>query len=173
MSIILMVTLWIFPPLRDVVFSRSIDIQEQKVVYPLPYPGILSDHPLYPIKRLRDSILIFTTRDTLKKAELYHHLSDKHIAGAVQMEDMGKEQLAIKELERSQKLFSKVPPLLKISKTQGVGPTNDFIMRLYQSNAKHEELITEILKKSTQENIETLENLLQLNKENRIEIGKI
>lgn len=171
--LILLVTLIVFPTLHSVANSQAIDVNEQKVVYPLPYPGILSDHPLYPLKRLRDSILIFSTRDNLRKAELYHHLSDKHMAIAIQMEDKGKEQLAIKELTQAEDYFSRVPPLLIQSKEQGVAATNDFITKLYQSNSKHQELITDVLKQTTQANIETLNNLLKKNKEIRGEIGKI
>lgn len=171
--LILLATLVVLPTLRAVANSQTITVSEQKVVYNLPFPGILSDHPLYPVKRLRDSILIFTTRDTLKKAELYHHLADKQIAIAVQLEDKGKEQLAVTEFKRSQELFSKIPALLKESKKQGVSPTNDFITKLYLSNSKHEELITDFLKKATQDNIDTLNDLLKQNKEIRSDIGKI
>lgn len=171
--LILLATLIVLPTLRAVANSQTIDINKQKVVYPLPYPGIISDHPLYPVKRLRDSILIFSTRDTLKKAELYHHLADKQIAIAVKLEDKGKEQLAITEFKRSQEFFAKVPPLLVESKKQGVSPTNDFITKLYLSNSKHAELITNFLKEATQDNIDILNELLIENKEIRNEIGKI
>ncbi|CAN5206812.1 hypothetical protein BH09PAT1_BH09PAT1_2440 [soil metagenome] len=171
--LILISTLIVLPTLGAVANSKTINVDEQKVVYQLPYPGILADHPLYPIKKLRDSILIFTTRDTLKKSELYHHLSDKHIAIAVQLADKGKEQLAINEFILSEEYFSKAPSLLRESKKQGVAPTNDFITKLYQSNSKHAEIITEFLKKTTQANIDTLDSLLKKNKAIRHDIGQI
>ena len=171
--LILLATLIVLPTLRAVANSQTIEVSPKKVVYTLPYPGILADHPLYPIKRLRDSILIFTTRDTLKKAELYHHLSDKHIAIALRLEGKGKEQLAIDELKLAEDFFSKVPALLKESKEQGVGPTNDFITKLYLSNSKHAELITDFLKKTTEDNIETLKTLIKKNQNIRAEIGQV
>lgn len=171
--LILLATLVVLPTLRAVANSQTIEVNEQKVVYQLPYPGILADHPLYPVKNLRDSILIFTTRDTLKKAQLYHHLADKHVAAAIQLENKGKEHLAVTEMEKAHDRFSRVPKLLKESKEQGVGPTNDFITKLYQSNSKHEEIITDFLKKVTQDNIDILNKLLQKNKEIRVAIGKI
>ena len=171
--LILLATLVVLPTLRAVVNSQTINIDQPKVVYSLPYPGILTDHPLYPIKQLRDSILVFTTRDNLKKAELYHLLADKHLAIAIRLEDKGKEQLAMNELKESQEFFSKVPKLLKESKGQGAAATNDFITKLYLSNAKHEEIMTNFLKKVTQDNIDTINKLIKKNKEIRAEIGKI
>ena len=50
---------------------------QEKVIYNLPYPGLLPDNPLYITKIMRDKITDFLTRDNLKKAELYLLYSDK------------------------------------------------------------------------------------------------
>ena len=50
---------------------------QEKVIYNLPYPGLLPDSPLYITKIARDRITDFLTRDNLKKAELYLLYSDK------------------------------------------------------------------------------------------------
>ena len=63
--------------------SESLRLDQPEVIYPLPYPGLLTDNPLYPLKEWRDSILIFTTRDNVKKAQLYlssFHLFFSHIS---------------------------------------------------------------------------------------------
>ena len=53
----------------------------------LPFPGMLPDNKLYPLKALRDELLVYTTRDALKKAQLLQHLSDKRIASAGLIDD--------------------------------------------------------------------------------------
>lgn len=161
------------PVFSNSVFSKTISMDEKKVSYNLPYPGLLSDHPLYSIKKLRDSVLVFSTRDKLKKAELYLQLSDKHTSAAIQLAQKGKEQHSINELKRSEKYFDMIPQLLKDSKEQGAAPTNDFIITLYLSNSKHEEVITDIMKNTTQGNIEEYNKLLNTNKEIRKKIGEI
>lgn len=49
------------------------------VEYALPYPGILPDHPLYWVKRMRDGILVFFTRGPSKQAELFLLFSNKKL----------------------------------------------------------------------------------------------
>ena len=48
----------------------------------LPYPGVMQDSPLYPLKRFRDDFLVVTTRDPIDRALLYRHLSDKAVSAA-------------------------------------------------------------------------------------------
>ena len=171
--LILLCTLIVLPSVYTIANSKTLSVDEKEIAYTLPYPGLLSDHPLYVFKKMRDSILFFTTRDMLKKAMLYKQVSDKHISMAIQLSEKGKEELAIKELTRAEDYGAKIPVILKESKKQGVSPTNDFIMELYQSNAKHKEVITEILKKTTQPNVETFNTLLEKNEQIKNDIGSI
>lgn len=67
--------------------------------YVLPYPGILPDHPLYPLKLLRDKIVLFLTRDKLEKINLKRHLADKRLAMALLLVKQGKKALGIKTLD--------------------------------------------------------------------------
>lgn len=172
---ILIGSLVLFPliDLRAQSQTQSLSLDDQKVIYQLPYPGILPDNPLYFIKETRDSIKVFITRDNLKKADLYLNLADKHMAIALKMAEKGREKIAISELQKSEELFRNIPTLLINSKKQGVAPSNDMIIKLYQSNSKHQEIITEVMKKLTQTEIETFKNILLENEKARMEIGKI
>jgi len=164
---ILFTSLFLIPSIYNITQSQSIDIEKEAVVYQLPYPGLLADHPLYFIKNIRDKILIFTTRDNGKKATIYLQISDKRIAGAFALIEKGKEQLAHDELARAEDEFLRIPPLLTSIKKQGSSYPADLIMKLYQSNKKHREVITEVMKKSTDTEITTLETLLHKNDEVR------
>lgn len=161
--LIIIFSFFVLPQLALITQSQSLKIDESEVVYPLPYPGILTDHPLYFIKQIRDNILLFTTRDNIKKSQLYLHLSDKHIATAIQLAKKGKDDLSQKELMQSEDYFLEVPPLLKESKDQGASTSAEFIDQLEQSNKKHKEVITEVMKDVNDPEVETFKTILYKN----------
>ncbi len=119
---------------------------QNKVVYNLPYPGILSDNPLYIFKAIRDYIVDFLTRDGLKKAQLYLLYSDKRVAMAEALAREGKNMQAITALSKGEKYFLKIPDVLKNAKSQGEAAPSTFIETLKLANAKHAEVITELMK---------------------------
>lgn len=161
--IIILVSFFVLPQMYFITHSQSLNIDEPEVVYNLPYPGILADHPLYFLKTWRDNILLLTTRDNVKKAQLYLHLSDKHIKIAYDLAKKGKEDLANKELIQAEDDFLHIPPLLIEAKKQGNDSSGDFISKLQQSNAKHKEVITEIMKELNEAEIETFKSVLEMN----------
>jgi hypothetical protein len=117
-----------------------------KVVYDLPYPGMLSDNPVYFVKIIRDRITEFLTRDNLKKAQLYLLYSDKRVAMSLSLAKKGKNNQAISAYSKAEKYFLKIPPLLEAAKKQGESPPSSFIEILKLSNAKHKELLNQLLK---------------------------
>lgn len=128
--------------------------EEQKVLYNLPHPGLLPDNPLYFIKVLRDNIIDFSTRDTMKKAELYLLYADKKASMALALAQKGKNKVAASVYSEGEKQFLQIPQLLETSKKQGVSPSSEFITKLRLSNAKHQEvgeiLISELSKGETE-----------------------
>ena len=56
---------------------------EELEQYILPYPGILADHPLYSIKKIRDVILEFLISDPVRKIEFYLLQSDKDVNASI------------------------------------------------------------------------------------------
>jgi len=148
-------------------------ISQEKVVYNLPYPGILPDHPLYFFKIVRDRINNFLTRDHLKKAELYLLFSDKRAAMALSLAKKGKNQQAIDTFSKAEKYFLKIPPILQEAKRQGSSPPSSFIETLKLSNAKHQELITELFKTLPQGITEPLNQIMLLNGQVKKELEKL
>lgn len=141
----------------------SMNAPQKKVVYELPYPGILPDHPLYFLKIIRDRINEFLTRDNLKKAQLYLNYSDKRVAMALALSLKGKNQAAISSFSKAEKYFEKIIDLLKEAKKQGNQAPSSFIEIIKLSNAKHNELIGEIMKASPAGLQQDINQLLDLN----------
>jgi len=126
--------------------ATSVNVPQEKVAYNLPYPGILSDNPLYFLKVLRDKVTEFLTRDNVKKAQLYLLDSDKRVAMSMAFVKMGKNSQSIDAFSKGEKYFLQIIPLLQDAKKQGAGAPSSFIETLKLSNAKHHELILELLK---------------------------
>jgi len=154
-------------------FAKPIVISEQKVIYDLPYPGILPDNPLYTFKIIRDRVMEIMTRDYLKKAELYLLFSDKRAAMAMALADNGKDKLAVSTLSKGEKYFEKIPDILKTSKKQGVSPSSDLINRLKLSNSKHREIAQDLLKKLPQGQDDAINQILNLNDKIRASLEKL
>lgn len=171
--LIIIFSFFLLPQIALITQSQSLNIDEPEVVYPLPYPGILTDHPLYFIKQMRDSILVFTTRDNAKKAQLYLHLSDKHMAIALELAQKSKGDLSKKELINAENYFLEIPPVLREAKEQGSSSSADFVSKLQQSNAKHKEVITEVMKKVSDSDVETFKTILDKNNQAQKEIQKL
>jgi len=143
---------------------------QEKVIYNLPYPGLLPDSPLYLTKIIRDRINDFLTRDNLKKAELYLLNSDKRASMSMALALKGKNKLAIDTFIKGEKYFIKIPDLLRSAKKQGTQAPSSFIETLKLSNAKHKEMIEELIKILPQGLNEPLTQLSDLNQQIKTEI---
>lgn len=165
-AILIFLILILLPMMTYVVMESSgasITTPQEKVIYNLPYPGILPDHPLYFLKIIRDRSTEFLTRDTIKKTQLYLLYSDKRVAMAIALSKKGKSQLAITSFSKGEKYFAKIPELLKTAKSQGSSASSSFNETLKQSNAKHAELIRELIKTAPEGEQESINQLLELN----------
>lgn len=154
------------------VHSQSISVNQEKVVYTLPYPGILPDHPLYAVKIIRDRILDVMTRDTMKKAQLYLLLSDKRAAMVPFLIQKGKDKLAVGTLDEGEKYFSQIPRLVETSKKQGVSPTADLVHKLKLANVKHREIVETLLKEVPQGQNQEINRILQVNQQIKKDLQK-
>ena len=146
---------------------------QEKISYNLPYPGLLPDSPLYFVKITRDRITDFLTRDNLKKAELYLLYSDKRAAMSLVLARKGKSQLAIDTFAKGEKYSLKIPDLLKSAKKQGGQATSNFSQTLKLSNAKHKELIDELIKILPQGLDQSLAQLSELNQQIKHELESL
>jgi len=146
-------------------YSTPVRAAQESIVYNLPYPGLLPDHPLYFIKALRDKILEAMTRDNIKKAELYLLLSDKRMAMAIDLVKKGKDKQAIETATKGEKYFIKIPGLLSESKKQGVTGSSQFVDKLKLSNAKHREILENFLKDLPQGWSDSINQAIKINDE--------
>lgn len=154
-----------------IIYSQSVVLNQSRVVYDLPYPGILPDHPLYLLKATRDKLLDVFTRDNIKKAELYLLLSDKRAAMSTDLVKKGKDKLALTTMSKAEKYFLKIPTLLAASKKQGVNPQPELIDKLKLSNAKHKEIIEDLIKDLPQGQTEVINEIMKINEEAAKEIS--
>ncbi len=151
----------------------ALTLTQEQIIYNLPYPGILPDHPLYFVKIIRDRALELGTRDPMKKAELYFLLSDKRVAMAIALADKGKDTIAVSTFSKGEKYFLKIPELIITSKKQGVGPPIGFVDKLKQSNTKHREVAETLLKKLPAGQIEAMNEIIMMNDQVRKELEKL
>lgn len=160
-----LLALLLFATVHPAHAQESITLSDQNVVYELPYPGILPDHPLYIFKSIRDHIIEFTTRETMRKAEFLLAQSDKFISMAPPLEKKGKDKLAAETAQQAEEAAARIPDLVKTSKSQGVGPSSEFITKLKGSNAKHREVLESLLRDIPQGEREAVTHTLDLNKQ--------
>ncbi len=144
-------------------YSQTISLDKKNTVYELPYPGILPDHPLYFFKAVRDRIWVFSTRDNLKKVDVYILFSDKRAKMAQALSNKGKVDLAISTMSKSEKYFLKIPNLLKASKAQGVSPNQELLDEVRASNNIHKGIIQELLRNAPEGEQNRITEILKIN----------
>lgn len=121
--------------------------EKKTVDYVLPYPGILPDHPLYVLKKLRDYILEKVIVDPVKKAEFYLLQADKRLAMGVVLVDQNKNTLAESTISKGEKYMEQSVSGLNAYKASGNYIPSYLVDRLEKAAAKHVELITELMTK--------------------------
>lgn len=164
---------FLIPPAFYFLQSQPITLSQEKVEYNLPYPGILPDHPLFLLKKIRDKVLELTTRDSLKKAELYLVFSDKRVAMALSLAKSGKEKMTVTAYSEAEEYFAKIPPLLAESKKQGVSASSEFILKLKLSNAKHREIGGSLLRDLPQGLSGEINKSIDLNQQLKKKVEKL
>lgn len=114
------------------------------VDYALPYPGLLPDHPLYPLKKLRDRILLFFTRNREHKSQLLLLFADKKLAMVQVLWDKQKKDIALTMLGEGEENLVAAAALVQRLKQEnilsvGVAETME------RAAKKHEETIMKLL----------------------------
>lgn len=71
------------------------------VNYALPYPGLLSDHPLFIFKKTRDLILTQLISNSIKKIEFRILLADKYLNMSIMLLERGNSKKSIESLQDS------------------------------------------------------------------------
>ena len=127
--------------------SLQLNVVATPVEYFLPYPGILPDHLLYPLKTLRDKIMDFFIKDPLKKAEFELLTADKRLgAGKVLMEG-GKPELGETTISKGEKYLEQA--ILNLEKAKNGGEkTDEALDKMSKATQKHLEIIDELITKA-------------------------
>lgn len=122
--------------------------------YNLPFPGILPDHPLYPMKEIRDKILLNFTRDPVKKYHLNLLFADKHLIMGQLLVEKGNIPLAQKTFIKGEKyLLATIVQLQKL-KAGNILPEGE-VDKFKMACDKHEQVIYNLMIAS-QSNLEKL-----------------
>ncbi len=135
--------------------------------YQLASPGILSDHPLYVFKQLRDFIIEMATKDPGEKSSLYLEYADKRMAQASQLLEKGKTVAAIDAVVESQEIFEKIPGLMQEARESDSELEEGFLEKLKLSNEKHYDLASDIWSRLPADNVGEVEQAMQTNREIR------
>lgn len=117
------------------------------VEYFLPYPGLLPDHPLYPIKVLRDRIVGILTADPVKRIEFNLLMADKRLNMGIFLSEKGKEELAESTISKGEKYLQQAVDQFAalFGKEKELGALLD---QLKKSTDKHKEVITTLREKA-------------------------
>lgn len=121
----------------------------QPVSYDLPYPGILPDNPLYPLKAFRDKIVSFFITDAKKQAQFDLLQADKRlVAGEYLLSSAQHNDKLISETtSKGQVYFADAITNVTAAKKQGEF-VNDFLNTLHDAGLKHIEVLTEMSSKT-------------------------
>ena len=120
------------------------------VEYPLPYPGILPDNPLYFMKALRDRVVSFFIYDPLKKAEFDLLMADVRLNAAQYLFAKGESKYSLAEttISKGENYFYNSLIMVSEAKQQGM-QVNDFVSKLIIASQKHQQVIKELESKSS------------------------
>ncbi len=137
--------------------------------YFLPYPGILADNPLYPLKMLRDKIMSFFIPSD-KKIDFYLLMADKRLAGGCVLISFGKWEKGLSVVSKAQNYFDRaidqtknMDNELKIKNTQ----------KLLSASQTHLQYLQDALAKTPQEGKLSVEALIKRTQDQYATIAKM
>ena len=133
--------------------------------YTLPYPGILPNHRLYPLKSVRDRLLEWFTRDLNKKAELYLLYADKRIWMAQMLGDQNEWQLAEDTASKAEKYLLKSRDAVTQSRAIGGSPNVAFLAKIKKAPYKQYEILRNLMKNSPSGNWLGFKEAVKINQE--------
>lgn len=125
------------------------------VQYELPYPGMLPDNPLYVLKQARDWILDKLIMEPVKKTEFYILQGDKRLAMGLLLFAGGKGALGEQTISKGEKYMNSAAQNLFTLKEQGKDVPAYITDRLTQAAAKHAEVLTEEIAKTSDEAVKS------------------
>lgn len=137
------------------------------VNYQLAYPGILPDHPLYKLKRLRDKITPYFISDVNKKIDYYLLQTDKGILASQMLIQKDKIDLALDTALKAENNMTIITQVIKANKSK---VSKDKFKKLETASLKHQEILNLILTKVKNDKKKSFEDVLYFSKKNLDEI---
>lgn len=134
-------------------FSQSSNLEEisspedaeVEIIYELPYPGrVAPDHPLWPIKAIRDLIVLGVTLDPVKKAKLNLLYADKRLVLSQNLFEKDKPELGFSTLVKSEMYLDQAYTLNKDLLDKGTEDTH-MLRVLANAALKHRQVIEQLL----------------------------
>ncbi|MEK7592130.1 MAG: DUF5667 domain-containing protein [Patescibacteria group bacterium] len=126
----------------ELVAETSAEVGMKKPEYPLPFPGILPDHPLYFIKRFRDQMMERLIVDPVSKAKFYILMADKHIQMAVLLAEKGNTVLAGTMATKAEIYLGQAYEKLVALKGSEKELPGFMVEHLFNASTKHVEVLT-------------------------------
>lgn len=130
--------------------ESSLSAKNKSVEYALPYPGLLSDSPLYFLKVLRDKFQEVFISSPAIKADFYLLQADKRLYEGRLLFDKGISKYSLSEstISKAENYFEKGISQLQTAKNQKLD-VNSLIQKYRLSSSKHEEVIRDMIGKSS------------------------
>lgn len=136
--------------------------------YELPHPGIAPDNILYPIKEVRDELLIFFSKDHITRAQYNLLLSDKKTKAGEFLVEERKYQLAGETFLYAEKDYGEALKSIKSALDLGDQANVEFVGKLTRSNLKHARVMQAALLKFPRSLQAEIRAALQLNHDNGV-----
>ena len=142
--------------LTTMVIAKEIEVSPSPLASPsaspsieyfLPYPGLLPDHPLYPIKAIRDKMLSVLISDPVKRVEFNLLMADKRLNMGILLSEKGKEALAETTVSKAEKYFlDAAEGFARLPRESANGTLLD---RLVRSGQKHADSVKQMRDKTS------------------------
>jgi hypothetical protein len=133
---------------------------EPKVGYYLPYPGILPDSFLYPLKMVRDRIWLWLTVEPVRKSEVLLLFADKRLKAGEALIEGGKEELGIETISKGEKYLEQAINQAEKAKVAGK-ETAALYEKLAQASLKHQEILGNLILKVPEQTQTVFQELMK------------
>lgn len=133
---------------KDSVDLKQAETQES-ILYALPFPGILPNHPLFFLKSLRDFIIEKMITNDVKRAEFYILQADKRLQMSLELS--GDEYTSLREATRNEAFLYREKSFTTVHNAfeKNILVPRYVLEKLLLSTKKHEEVLQDTMADAT------------------------
>lgn len=125
--------------------GRSDELASMEINYYLPYEGpVTPDHPLWPLKAIRDRVWLFVTVDPYRRSELNLLFADKRLVASQKLFEKEDFETGYSTLTKAEKYLENACNVETEIRSEG-GDTTELAERLINASYKHRLVIEQIL----------------------------